>query len=110
MTIEEMDVIRGSENPFQDVGLPNADTKLIKADLAAEIIGVLGERKLSGAAAAKTAGVQTADISRIRNADLSRFTIDRLIKILNHLTRHVEVRFTVRPSSASNGSPFVAAE
>ena len=45
---EELELVRGSENPFRDVGLPDADTKLIKADLAAEIIGVLRERRLTG--------------------------------------------------------------
>jgi predicted XRE-type DNA-binding protein len=102
---EELELVRGSENPFRDVGLPDADTKLIKADLAAEIIGVLREHGLTGAAAAKIAGVQTADISRIRNADLSRFTIDRLVKILIRLDRQVEVRFAVRSTAAGNAAP-----
>lgn len=107
---EEVELVRGSENPFRDVGLPDADTKLIKADLAAEIIGVLRERRLTGAAAARIAGVQRADISRIRNADLSRFTIDRLVKILNCLDRQVEIRFAVRSATADDAAPFFAAE
>lgn len=84
---EDLELVRGSDHPFEDVGLPEADTKLIKADLAAEIIAILRGRRLTGAAATKLAGVQTADLSRIRNADLSRFTIDRLIMILNRLNR-----------------------
>ena len=102
---EELELVRGSENPFRDVGLPDADTKLIKADLAAKIIGVLRERRLTGAAAAKIAGVQTVDISRIRNADLSRFTIDRLVKILSRLDCQVEVRFAVRSTAVDNAAP-----
>jgi predicted XRE-type DNA-binding protein len=93
---DELELVRGSDNPFDDVGLPDADTKLIKADLAAEIVGILRERRLTGAAAAKLVGIQTADISRIRNADLVRFTIDRLVHILNRLNRHVEMRVTVK--------------
>lgn len=102
---EKLELVRGSENPFADVGLPEADAKLIKTDLAAEIIGILRERQLTGAAAAKLAGVQTADISRIRNADLSRFTIDRLVNVLNRLNRHVEVRVTVRSGAAEHAAP-----
>ena len=49
---EDMELVRGSDNPFEDVGLPEADTKRIKADLAAEIIAILRERRLTGAAAA----------------------------------------------------------
>ena len=102
---EDLELLRGSDNPFEDVGLPEADTKLIKADLAAEIIAVLRERRLTGTAAAKLAGVQTADISRIRNGDLSRFTIDRLVTILNRLNRQVEVRLTVRAAPTEHSTP-----
>jgi predicted XRE-type DNA-binding protein len=102
---DELELVRGSENPFADVGLPEADTKLIKADLAAEIVGVLRERHLTGAAAAKLVGIQTADISRIRNADLARFTIDRLVHILNRLNRHVEMRVTVKAAPVEHASP-----
>jgi hypothetical protein len=62
--------------------------------------GALDTPQASGAAA-KLAGVQTADLSRIRNADLSRFTIDRLVTILNRLNRHVEVCLTVRAGPQS---------
>ena len=103
---EDLELVRGGENPFEDVGLPEADAKLIKADLAAEIIAVLRERRLTGTAAAKLAVVQTADMSRIRNADLSRFTIDRLVTILNRLNRHVEVRLTVRAGPTEHKAPI----
>jgi len=101
---DAMELVRGSENPVADVGLPEADTKLIKADLAAEIVGILRERRLTGAEAAKLVGIQTADISRIRNADVSRFTIDRLVHILNRLNRHVEMCVTVRTAPGEHAS------
>jgi len=93
---DELELVRGSDNPFEDVGLPDADTKLIKADLAAEIVGILQERHLTGAAAAKLVGIQTADMSRIRNADLGRFTVDRLMSIINRLGSRVEVKVRIR--------------
>ena len=102
---DELELVRGSDNPFEDVGLPEADTKRIKADLAAEIVGILRERHVTGAAAAKLVGIQTADISRIRNADISRFTIDRLVHILNRLNRHVEMRVTVRTVPGEHAAP-----
>ena len=102
---DELELVRGSDNPFEDVGLPEADTKRIKADLAAEIVGILRERHVTGAAAAKLVGIQTADISRIRNADVSRFTIDRLVHILNRLNRHVEMRVTVRTVPGEHAAP-----
>jgi len=97
MSDEELELVRGSDNPFQDVGLSDPDTKLMKADLAAGILRILRERDLSGAKAAELARVTEADISRIRNADLNRFTIDRLVKIVNRLDRQIEVGVTMRP-------------
>jgi predicted XRE-type DNA-binding protein len=104
---DDMELVRGSDNPFADVGLPEADTKLIKADLAAAIVGILRERQLTGAEAAKLVGIQPADISRIRNAEVSRFTIDRLVYILNRLNRQVEMRVTVRTAPGEHAAPSV---
>jgi predicted XRE-type DNA-binding protein len=97
MTDDDLGIVRGSDNPFRDAGLADPDTKLMKADLAATIMRILRERNLSGAQAAGLAGVTEADISRIRNADLNRFTIDRLVRILNRLDSHVQVGISLRP-------------
>lgn len=107
---DEMELVRGSDNPFRDVGLPEPDTKLMKADLAAEIMRVLRERSITGAQAAKLTGVQEADISRIRNAQLDHFTIDRLVTILNRLDRGVQVHVTVKPGAPGHPAPVLGAE
>jgi predicted XRE-type DNA-binding protein len=99
MSDDELEIVRGSDNPFRDAGLPDPDTRLMKADLAAEIIRVLRERGLAGARAAECAGVPEADISRIRNAELGRYTIDRLVKVLNRLDQGIRVEVTMRPRS-----------
>lgn len=104
------DVVRGCSNPFHDVGLSEPDTKLIKADLAAEIIRALRGRGLTGAQAARLTGAHEADISRIRNADLQRFTADRLVAILNRLGRGAAVHVTVKPESADNPASEIGAE
>lgn len=96
MSDEELEVVRGTDNPFEDVGLPEADTELMKADLATAIVRIVRERELTGAKAGELAGVTAADMSRIRKASLDRFTIDRLVKILNRLDRHMQVAVTVR--------------
>ena len=100
MSDHQLDIVRGSDDPFRDAGLSDPDLKLMKADLAAGIIRVLREGGLSGARAAALAGVTEADISRIRNADLNRFTIDRLVRILNRLDSRVQVTVSLRPRDA----------
>jgi hypothetical protein len=41
-----------------------------------------------------------ADFSRIRNADLGRFTLDRLVSIINRLGSRVDMRVRVRAVEA----------
>jgi len=89
------DVVRGSGNVFRDLGHKSPDAEQFKAVLAAEIIKVLDRDGLSVRAAHDRTGIAAADFSRIRNADLGRFTLDRLMSILNRLGSRVEVRARV---------------
>ncbi len=94
---EKLETVRGSGNVFRDFGYRNADVEQLKSQLAAEIIRVLDERKQSVRKAAERIGLDPADLSRIRNADLGRFTIDRLVTVLNRLNWHVEMKVTPFP-------------
>jgi predicted XRE-type DNA-binding protein len=102
MKKEPLDVVRGSGNVFRDFGLPDADVRQLKALLAAHIIKTLDRDGLTVRAAQARTGIAAADFSRIRNADLKRFTVDRLIGIINRLGSSVEVKVSVR--RARNGS------
>jgi predicted XRE-type DNA-binding protein len=92
----KIQVMRGSGNAFADVGLPDSDADYIKAHLAADLIRIMRQRKLTAVAVSKLTGATEADISRIRSAELGRFSIDRLVRILNRLDQHVSV--TVAPA------------
>jgi len=94
---DDMDIIRGSGNVFRDLGHPDADREQLRALLAAKIIGVLDDRKLTVRAAHEVSGIAAADFSRIRNANLGRFTIDRLMTILSGLGQEVEITVSVHP-------------
>lgn len=87
----QIEVFEGSGNAFADFGLPDPDMRLVRARLAGEIIRIMNERKLTVRAAAELTGVTAADISRIRNVELSRFTLDRLIRVLTRLNGKVRV-------------------
>jgi len=99
-------IVRGSGNAFRDLGHKNADTEQIKAILAAEIIKVLDREDLSVRDAHDRTGIAAADFSRIRHADLGRFTVDRLMSIINRLGSRVEMTVTVRRTKqAEHGMP-----
>ncbi len=97
MKHEKIELVHGSGNAFRDFGYANADVEQLKAILATEIAKTLDRRKLTVRAAHSVTGVAAADFSRIRNADLRRFTLDRLISILNRLGTRVDVQVSLRP-------------
>ena len=98
MKREKLQVVRGSGNVFRDLKYKNADVLQFKAILAAEIIKALDREGLTLRAAHDRTGIAAADFSRIRNADLGRFTVDRLMSIINRLGSRVEVKVRVRRS------------
>ncbi len=99
MKNEPLEVIRGSGNVYRDLGQNDADVKQFKALLATVIIKTLDRDGLTVRAAHARTGVAAADFSRIRNADLSRFTLDRLVGIINRLGARVEVKLKVKPAA-----------
>lgn len=69
-----------------------ADVQRLKSTLAAEIRRMLDLEQLSVRAAQARTGIAAADFSRIRSSsDLTRFTIDRLMAIINRLGSRIEV-------------------
>jgi predicted XRE-type DNA-binding protein len=100
MKKEKLQVVRGSGNVFRDLRHENADAEQFKAILAAEIIKALDQEHLTVRAAHGRTGIAAADFSRIRNANLGRFTVDRLISIINRLGSRVEVKVRVRRAEA----------
>src|SRR3990172_7321941 len=101
---KKLAVVRGSGNVFRDLGHENADVEQLKAILAAQIIKALDRDGLSVRAAQSRTGIAAADFSRIRNADLGRFTLDRLMAVLNRLGSRVEVKVKVTAGRAQHSA------
>ena len=94
---DDLELVRGSGNIFQDFGRQNAGVEQARALVAAEIIRALDERGLTTREAERLTGVSHSEFSRIRNANLTRFTLDRMISILGKLDEEVEVSVAFRP-------------
>jgi predicted XRE-type DNA-binding protein len=99
MNDDDMELIRGSGDVFRDFGHANPELEQLRAILAARIMGVLDDRHLTVRRAGEITGIAAADFSRIRRANLGRFTVDRLMTILDRLGQEVAVNvaFTARP-------------
>lgn len=102
MNKDDVELVRGSGNVYRDLGRANPDLEQARAIVAAKIIRILDERKLSTRDAEKMTGVSHSEFSRIRGTQLRRFTLDRMIAILGKLDAEVEVSLTIRPRR--NGS------
>jgi predicted XRE-type DNA-binding protein len=109
---DDLELERGSGNVFADFGTPDASLRQLRAILAAEIVKTLDAERLTVRDAEARTGIAAADFSRIRQAKLDRFTIDRLMRILDRLNRDVSVKITVAPRGRSPGrtlpSPLAA--
>ena len=104
-TEDDFELVRGSGNVFRDFGRADADVQQTKTLLAARIIAILDDEGLSTRKAEGRTGVSHADFTRIRNVQLDRFTIDRLMIVLNKLGQHVDVQINVHPRVAAAEAP-----
>ena len=85
----------GSDNIFADIGLPNADEHLIKAQLVFRIDGLMKKRGLKQTEAAKVFGIKQPDVSKMLRGDFRQFSVERLMRFLVALGQ--DVRIVVTP-------------
>src|SRR5687768_3470655 len=94
-------VDRGSGNVFADLGLPNPDLALAKAELVQRIRDLIAERKLTQSKAAELLGLDQPKVSALVRGRVEGYSIDRLFRFLNALGQRVEI--TVRPRETDVG-------
>jgi predicted XRE-type DNA-binding protein len=85
------DHIIGSGNVFADLGFPNAEEMLAKAELAQKITAIIDLRRFTQAQAANVLGVDQPKISALKRGRLSGFSLERLVRFLILLGRDVEI-------------------
>jgi len=92
MTNEESVIITPSSgNVFADLGLPDADDLLAKANLALHIRRTIESRSLTQAQAARVLGIDQPKVSSIINGRLDGFSTERLMRFLNDLGCDVQI-------------------
>jgi predicted XRE-type DNA-binding protein len=92
----------GSANIFADIGLPNAEQHLIKAQLVLKIDGLMKRQGLKQAETAKLFGVKQPDISKMLRGDFRQFSVERLMRFLVALGQDVEI--VVKPHRRARDS------
>lgn len=106
---KELQVTRGSGNVFADLGLPNPEDRLAKAELALAIARVIKERGLTQRAAAELMGIDQPKVSHVLRGRLADFSTERLMSFLRGLGRDIEIVVRPAPKSRKRGRLHVAA-
>jgi predicted XRE-type DNA-binding protein len=99
MSRKKATVTPGSGNVFADLGLPDAATELVKAQLTYHIAKNIKALGLTQTQAAQRFGVSQPDISRLMKTRPTGFSTDRLLAMLTALDLDVDI--VLRPASPS---------
>lgn len=90
----------GSGNVFKDIGVPNAEEHLVKAQLVFKIDAILKKRGLKQVEAADLFGVRQPDVSKMLRGEFRQFSVERLLRFLVALDQDVEI--IVKPHRSRN--------
>jgi predicted XRE-type DNA-binding protein len=93
----------GSGNVFKDLGLPNAEEHLVKAQLVFKIDSILKKRRLKQVEAAVLFGVRQPDVSKMLRGDFRQFSVERLLRFLVALDQDVQI--IIKPHHDRKNAP-----
>jgi predicted XRE-type DNA-binding protein len=93
----------GSRNVFKDLGLPNAEDHLVKAQLVYKIDAILKDRGLTQVEAGKLFGVPQPDVSKMLRGEFRQFSVERLLRFVVALNHDVEI--VIKPHRDTGNAP-----
>ncbi len=92
------ELIKTSGNVFADLGLPDAEERLAKHELAHRIETILKKKRLTQAKASAILGISQPKVSALLNGKIAGFSIERLLKFLIALDQGIEIRVKPKPT------------
>jgi predicted XRE-type DNA-binding protein len=93
--------VRGSGNVFADLGFPEPEIELAKAELARQIVAIIRGRKLTQTQAAQVLGIDQPKVSHLVRGRLDLFSTERLLQFLVSLDADVTITVTPKGPSRS---------
>jgi predicted XRE-type DNA-binding protein len=98
----------GSDNIFADLGQPDADTHLLKAEIVSEIYRLTNERRLTQAQAGKRMGISQPEVSRLFRGHFREYSVERLMTFLTRFDRDVQIVARPRKKGKAGKVSFTA--
>lgn len=101
---DDIPVTESSGNVFADLGLPDAEEALTKAELAMAVGSIIEERGLTQSQAAEALGITQPKVSALLRGQLTGFSMERLLRFLNALGHDVRIVVGDEERSLGKGS------
>ncbi len=102
--VTDIPVTESSGNVFADIGVPEAEEELTKAQLASHIRHVIKRQRLTQVAAAAVMGIDQPKVSALLNGRLANFSSNRLMRLLTALGQDVDITVRAKkPRSRAHG-------
>jgi predicted XRE-type DNA-binding protein len=93
----------GGENIFADLGLPDAQTHFLKAQIVSEIYRLTNERRLTQSQAGELMAISQPEVSRMFKGNFREYSVDRLMGFLTAFGRDVEIVARARKRIGKGG-------
>jgi len=106
----EIPVTPSTGNVFADMGLPEPEEELTKAQLATHIRQVIKRRRLTQVAAATLMAIDQPKVSALLNGRLANFSSERLMRLLTALGQDVDITIKDKPRNRVQGRIRVLGE
>ena len=108
-TKQNIAIIRGTTNVFEDLGYVAAGERQTKTRLALAVNDLLKERKLKQREIAELLHIPQPKVSALKNYRLDQFSVERLLTFLTALNQDVEIVIRPRQTASGDGQISVSA-
>lgn len=103
-------VTPSSGNVFADIGVPEPEEELAKAQLASRIREIVRGSRMTQVAAAAVMGIDQPKVSALLSGRLGNFSSERLMRLLTRLGQDVEIVVRSKPRRRLRGRIRVVQE
>jgi predicted XRE-type DNA-binding protein len=88
---------KSSGNVFADLGFPNPEEELAKAEVVRQIDRTIKKKKLTQTKAAKILGISQPKVSLLLRGYFENFSLERLFRFLNKLGQDITISISAEP-------------
>ncbi|MBI5101770.1 MAG: XRE family transcriptional regulator [Nitrospirae bacterium] len=97
------EIEKGSANVYEDLGMPDAEEMLVKAQLATKIAEIIKQRKITQMQAAELLGLPQPKLSNMLRGRFRGISEAKMLECLTKLGRDVQIVIKTASRSRKTG-------